>query len=120
MNKPILDPVERQAYMDALRARCGALPKTYSEGVARWRHARSARELGEDHPATRALWARANVLRVVPQRDSRTLEAVAWHRQSGAQPGYNNRAERRARHRARVARARQHKTSFQILVESAA
>lgn len=56
--------------------------------------ARAAR--GEDHPAARAALGRLLYYRGwVPQRGLATPEAVAWHRESGSDPGHMNRAMRR-------------------------
>lgn len=71
-------------------------------------------QLGDDAPAVRAAYGRylahsseasrvdeRHEPRAVPQRGSRSPEAVAWHRESGAAPGYMNRHDRaRARREA--------------------
>lgn len=63
-----------------------------SAGIARYRVAQLERELGRDHPATRAAYGRflGRTLAAVPQRGSTTPEAIAWARESGAAPGYSN------------------------------
>ena len=66
-----------------------------SRGIARYRLATAARELGPDHPATRAALGRLLFHQgAVPQYGSRTIESIAWHRESGACPGWLNRRER--------------------------
>lgn len=63
-----------------------------------WRANRLAAEaaLGADHPAARAALGRElEAVGAVPQRGSITPEAIAWHRQSGAQMGLRNRRWRR-------------------------
>lgn len=67
-----------------------------SPGIAAYRYRRLAAQLGEDHPATRA--ARGRLLYyqgAVPQIGLRSVEAVAWLRESGAIRGCWNRSERR-------------------------
>lgn len=49
----------------------------------------------EDHPAIRAAAGRVLAYEAVPQRGSTTPEAVAWHRETGADPGYMNRTARK-------------------------
>ena len=61
--------------------------------VRRLRYERSLKLLGQDHPATRALWGRWAVSWTVPQRDSESIESVAWHRAAGI-AGYRNRGSR--------------------------
>jgi hypothetical protein len=67
---------------------------------ARLRYAKLKKELGPDHPATRAAFGRMLVHggdghpASVPQKRSTSIEAIAWHRESGAQPGYWNRTAR--------------------------
>lgn len=75
-----------------------------SRGLANMRHMMLRRDLGDEHPAVRAALGRLLALSgMVPQRDSVTPEAVAWHRESGAIPGWRNRAARRdASRRARA------------------
>jgi hypothetical protein len=52
---------------------------------------------GDAHPATRAAYGRLLFhLGHVPQRGSRSIEAVAWLRESGAMLGVLNRRERRS------------------------
>lgn len=68
-----------------------------SRGIAAYRYHRLCAELGADHPAARGALGRLLYHQGgVPQRGSTTPEAVAWHRESGAAPGYYNRGERRA------------------------
>ena len=60
------------------------------------RHAVVQRELGDDHPATRAARGRlAYHQGMVPQLGSTSLEAIGWYRESGQIEGYLNRTERR-------------------------
>lgn len=83
-------PGERQYQRGARRA------------FARLRYARVVREHAEDSPVVRAALGRmlyhggdgyeASVL----QPDDDTIESIAWHRESGAQPGFMNRAMRKA------------------------
>ncbi len=66
-----------------------------SRGIAAHRYRTAERELGADHPATRAALGRLNFYRgMVPQRGSTSIESIAWHRESGAAPGWLNRRER--------------------------
>ena len=71
----------------------------YRRAHARLRFAKLSRELGREHPATRAAFGRMLVYggdgypAAVPQRNATSIEAIAWHRES-AQPGYWNRARR--------------------------
>jgi len=76
---------------------------TYSEPA---RRARRTRELenavsiwaGTDelHPAIRAAMGRLLFHQgAVPQSGADTIESIAWHRESGARPGWLNRTERR-------------------------
>lgn len=68
-----------------------------SRGIAAYRWRQLAIELGADHPAARAALGRLNYYRgMTPQKSAVSPEAVAWHRESAAQPGYWNRAARRA------------------------
>ena len=67
-----------------------------SRGLAAYRYHRLCFALGREHPATRAALGRLRYHRGdVPQRGDSSIEAVAWHRESGAIPGYWNRRERR-------------------------
>jgi hypothetical protein len=72
----------------------------YKRARARLHYAKLKKSLGEDHPATRAAFGRMLVYggdghqASVPQQASHTIEATAWHRESGAQPGYWNRTQR--------------------------
>lgn len=81
-----------------------------SRGLARVLLEQRRRSHGDEHPATRAAAGRLMALRgEVPQRelhwhpglralgcaDASTPEAVAWYRQSGADPGCANRRWRR-------------------------
>lgn len=68
-----------------------------SKYLARARLSALSDTLGDDHPATLAARGRwlALATKSVPQRDSTTPEAIAWHRASGADPGYMNRRARR-------------------------
>jgi len=72
-----------------------------SRYLAAYRWHRLRDELGAAHPATVAALGRLRVYRGdVPQRDSRTVQAIAWERESGRRPGYQNRGARRALRRA--------------------
>lgn len=67
-----------------------------SAGVARYRVVTAELALGADHPATRAATGRWLARRGnVTQLGATTIEAVAWHRESGADPGYMNRTARK-------------------------
>lgn len=69
-----------------------------SRGIASYRYHVLARELGAEHPAARAALGRLWFYNGrVPQSHLVTIEAIAWHRESGTIAGYRNRAERRAR-----------------------
>jgi hypothetical protein len=72
-------------------------PRTFpSKGLACARYMALRDRHGDDHPATRAALGRLNYyLKMVPQQDSVTPEAIAWRRESGAAPGYRNRTHRR-------------------------
>ena len=87
-----------------------------SPGIAtmRWKMLRA--ELGDDALAVRAAYGRhlahpseasrvdeRHEPRAVPQRGARSPEAVAWHRESGAAPGYANRHDRERERRRREA-----------------
>lgn len=53
---------------------------------------------GEDHPAARAAYGRMLAhFNWAPQRGLNTPEAISWHRETGADPGYMNRTHRRHR-----------------------
>jgi hypothetical protein len=68
-----------------------------SRGLAAYRWRARAATLGLDHPATRAALGRLNYYRgMTPQKRAVEPEAIAWYRESGAQPGYWNRSRRRA------------------------
>lgn len=72
----------------------------YKRARARLRYAQLVKTLGREHAATRAAFGRMLVYggdgypASVPQRNSASIEAIAWHRESGAQPGYLNRTQR--------------------------
>jgi hypothetical protein len=67
-----------------------------SLGIATMRWKQAQAELGDDHPKTRAALGRMRArLGHVPQRSSITPEAIAWHRETRANPGYLNRRHRR-------------------------
>lgn len=53
---------------------------------------------GEETPYARSMLGRLMYFfKMVPQKHSTTLESIAWHRASGAQPGYWNRTQRKKR-----------------------
>ena len=79
--------------------------RNYSWGVHRARariaYTKFKKLYGEDALPTRAALGRMlfhggdGYEKAVPARQSTTIESIAWHRESGAQPGFMNRTYRR-------------------------
>jgi hypothetical protein len=73
------------------------LRSTYgSRGIANFRYFSALKLFGEEHPATKAALGRLRARKnVVPQKGLLSIEAIAWHRESGANPGFRNRTARK-------------------------
>lgn len=77
----------------------------YKRAFARLKYAAAKKKHADepDHPALRAAFGRMLVYggdghpAAVPQRNSTSIESIAWHREAAAWPGYWNRTARNGR-----------------------